>query len=957
MSWQGLVSLTIRAIGHAIKLVRSPATSEHHKPRMQPTIVLTARALSRLLLFLAPTASVASAEPVDYLKQIKPVLAERCYACHGALKLESGLRLDTAKLAIQGGDSGAAVEPGDADASLLIQRVTATDESERMPGEGQPLTSEQIAALRGWIDQGAPFPDGEKEEQDPREHWAFRPVVRPPVPTPSNASWVRNPIDAFIAANHQRQGLTPQVEATRSELVRRLYLDLIGLPPTLEELREVEADYAAGWYERLVDRLLARPQHGERWARHWMDIWRYSDWWGLGDQMRNSHPHIWHWRDWIVDSLNANVPYDEMIRSMLAADELYPNDLEKLRATGFLVRNFFLFNRNSWLEETVEHVGKGFLGLTMNCAKCHDHKFDPIEQADFYRMRAFFEPYYVRTDSVPNESDFTRDGIPRAFDGKPDMPTYLFTRGQETSPDKSIDITPGVPEILKFDELSIKPVSLPLEAYEPERRPWVIKSHVDTATKKLATAESNLVAAHQRLTDASAESLKEQLATVEKEAPPASGPDAPTKVAIARADVVASERAVALAAAELSGVKNRADAMQAHWAKTGDANAAIIEAERISNLKALSAERQVAVAKAQFAIADAELRLLREPVGLHALIMTELATARETLDKAKQTAASGVAEGDRFTTLPGAATSPTRFLSTLVDDELVKWSDRSTGRRKALAQWITDVRNPLTARVAVNHIWTRHMGTPLTTNAFDLGRNSPPPNNPELIDWLAAELIDSGWDMKHLHRLIVNSTTYRLSSAPNGHDVEIVKDPDNAYWWRRNTIRLESEVIRDSIVSLAGTLDPTMGGPPVPPAEEEASRRRSLYFFHSNNERNLFLTTFDLALVTECYRRNQSVVPQQALAMTNSKLVLESAKLIAEKLTKAGGQDASDGDDIAFIRNAFVVLLGIYPNEAELSASQHALDHWRQLPNANPDDVRANLVWSLLNHNDFITLR
>jgi hypothetical protein len=185
----------------------------------------------------------------------------------------------------------------------------------------------------------------------------------------------------------------------------------------------------------------------------------------------------------------------------------------------------------------------------------------------------------------------------------------------------------------------------------------------------------------------------------------------------------------------------------------------------------------------------------------------------------------------------------------------------------------------------------------------------------------------------------------------------VVKDPDNSFWWRRNTIRLESEVIRDSIISLAGTLDPAMGGPPVAPAEEEDSRRRSLYFFHSNNERNLFLTTFDLALVTECYRRNQSVVPQQALAMTNSKLVLDSAKLVAERLRKAAGQDVGEMDDAVFIRNAFRVLLGIPPNDVELSASQHALNHWRQLPDCSAEDAQAHLAWSLLNHNDFITLR
>jgi hypothetical protein len=220
-----------------------------------------------------------------------------------------------------------------------------------------------------------------------------------------------------------------------------------------------------------------------------MDLWRYSDWWGLGDQLRNSQKHIWHWRDWIIESLNADMPYDEMVRLMLAADELYPNDLDKLRATGFLARNWFLFNRNQWLEETVEHVSKSFLGLTINCAKCHDHKYDPIRQVDFYRMRAFFEPYHVRLDVTPGEPDLAKDGLPRIFDGQLDTPTYRFVRGQESQPDKSAVIAPGVPALLAFKDLNIQPVSLPLEAYQPERRAWVIETHLAAARKRVDAAE------------------------------------------------------------------------------------------------------------------------------------------------------------------------------------------------------------------------------------------------------------------------------------------------------------------------------------------------------------------------------------------------------------------------------------------------------------------------------------
>jgi hypothetical protein len=455
-----------------------------------------------IVVFAAAQAIVSgrglAEERFDYLRQIKPVLAKRCYACHGALKQKSGLRLDTAALAIKGSENGPVIVPGDAAASVVIQRVTAQNESERMPPIGEPLEPVQIAALRAWITAKAIAPADEQPESDPRDHWAFRPIVRPEVPTVANAKWVRNPIDAFIARQHEQFGLTPQVEAQREILMRRLSLDLIGLPPNEEDLARLNAADAGDWYEPFVERLLADPRYGERWARHWMDIWRYSDWWGLGDQLRNSQYHIWHWRDWIIESLNANTPYDEMVRLMLAADELHPVDQSKLRATGFLARNYFVFNRNHWMDETVEHVCKAFLGLTMNCAKCHDHKYDPIAQVDFYRMRAIFEPYHVRLDVVPNELDLARDGIPRVFDGLPDVPTYVFERGQEALPDKSAVIAAGMPELLAGGNFAVHRVSLPKEACQPDRQPWVVEAYLSVARRGVAAAGKSLADTKQK---------------------------------------------------------------------------------------------------------------------------------------------------------------------------------------------------------------------------------------------------------------------------------------------------------------------------------------------------------------------------------------------------------------------------------------------------------------------------
>ena len=883
-----------------------------------------------VLCFLLIATVVYGDEPpktVDYVSQIKPILKSRCYACHGVLKQNAKLRLETAKLIRKGGRHGPAIISGQPEKSLLVERITAKEAEERMPPEGKPLTSKEISLLKQWIAQGAKAPD-EPVPVHPREHWAFRPIVRPKVPSVKNTRWVKNPIDAFIGEHHEKFDLQPQGEAQRVVLLRRLYLDLTGLPPTDKEINDFLADKSSNAYEKVVDRLLASPQHGERWARHWMDIWRYSDWYGFSGQLRNSQKHIRHWRDWIVESLNDNTAYDEMVRQMLAADELYPNDPKKLRATGYLARNFVLFNRDQWMDDVVEHVGKGFLGLTTNCAKCHDHKYDPISQHDYYAMRAFFEPYYVRMDVVPGQPDVAVDGIPRAFDGKLDVPTYFYIRGDESRPDKSKVITPGIPELLAFDKLNIKPVSLPVEAWQPERRSWVIDTHWNIARKKVLAAQKSVLVnknGNEKLSD------KEQ---------------AKRKVA---------DAALALAQAELESVERRADAMRAAWKGDKKITGIIKEAgSKIATEKAraaVQAERQLAVARAKKSLADAELALLTATAKQKKTAEANLKKVRPSLDQAIKAAKNPVRDSDRYTTFSGAKWTATRFRESRTDDPYIHFLPKSTGRRTALANWITDSRNPLTARVAVNHIWTRHMGTPLVANVFDFGLNAKAPTHPELLDWLAAEFIESGWNMKHVHRLIVTSATYKMSSSTVGAKANLAKDPNNVHWWRQTPIRLESQAVRDMILAHAGTLDHKMGGPPVPVNQQAKSARRSLYFFHSDTDRNRFLDTFDEADVKECYRRQESIVPQQALAMSNSQLVLDAAPKIATRLSQG-----IKGED-EFIRKAFLVLLGITANDAEMSACRKALQAWRKLPKSTPDQARAQLIWALLNHNDFITLR
>lgn len=878
-----------------------------------------------------------------YEESIRPVLHERCIACHGALKQEAGLRLDTAQRALAGANGNPILTPGDAAASALLARVQSTDPDMRMPPEGEPLTALQIESIAAWITAGAPSPEGEPEERDPREHWAFQPPVRPPVPIPNNPDWREHPIDAFLAVEHEKRSLQPLPLANKAIVLRRVSLDLIGLPPTPEEIEAYEQSDAPEAYESIVDRLLQSPRHAERWARHWMDLWRYSDWWGLGEEVRNSHKHMWHWRDWILESLDEDRGYDQMLREMLAADELYPTDRSRLRATGYLARQYFKFNRTSWLDETIEHTSKAMLGMTFNCAKCHDHKYDPWTQEDYYRMRAIFEPYQVRIDRVPGQMDIQRDGIPRAFDCNLQVETYLHRRGDDRNPDKSRAIPPGVPGFLGALPWEVREVALPAQAREPGLLPEIRDSY-------LAAAEARARAAKERW-----EALHAQwLAAVAAEAVPQG------------ADATAADATASLA--KLESLRQAHRAAQLEW-EAATAEARSIEPRYAADLArhqspspadlaervraAALAERQAQLADALWKQSQAQSALSSGPADQQAALTEKLKAADAAVEASlKQLAAPG----DVYRSLRGSEKS----LESNVESEesrVKPFPATSTGRRSAFAAWLTDRRNPLTARVAVNHIWMRHFGQPLVPTVFDFGRKGTPPTHPELLDYLAVEFMESGWSMKHLHRLIVTSRAYRISSSiADAPPANLANDPDNRFLWRRPTQRMEAQVVRDSLLFLAGTLDLTWGGPSVP-TQDEGSRRRSLYFFQSHNEHHKFLSMFDDANVLDCYRRAESIVPQQALALENSSLV----QACTEGTVRQWTESRSEMSDAEFATLAFTRILGTRPGELEQQAMMRAMGQWRASASARSVDAqgfaRQGLVRALFNHNDFVTIR
>ena len=370
----------------------------------------------------------ALAADVDYVRDIKPLLQEKCAACHGALKQEADLRLDAGQFV----HSSKVISVDQPDESELLGRVTSSDLDLRMPpeGSGSPLKPDQVGLLRDWIKAGAEYPEREEIPIGPDQHWAYQVPKKIAIPETVSGQLTTSPIDYFIDRQLSNSDLQPVSPASREVVLRRLYLDLIGLPPTRQEIQSFVKHESTETIGSVVDGLLDRPEYGERWGRHWMDVWRYSDWNGYKNQLRGSQRHIWRWRDWIIESLNADKGYDEMIVEMLAADEAYPDDRDRLRATGYLARSYHNSNRNIWLDATVEHSFKAFLGMTINCSRCHDHKYDPIPQAEYYAVRAIFEPHNVRTERVPGQSDLMKGGLIRAFDAEAGRTDIRLSGGQ-----------------------------------------------------------------------------------------------------------------------------------------------------------------------------------------------------------------------------------------------------------------------------------------------------------------------------------------------------------------------------------------------------------------------------------------------------------------------------------------------------------------------------------------------
>jgi hypothetical protein len=883
-----------------------------------------------LLLLCAGISSAQTGEGAKlYTEQVQPLLAKNCLGCHNAKLKQAGLDLSSRESLLRGSENGPVVVPGNPDASHLYKAV-AHLEQPSMPFKGNKLPDADIALLAKWIKAGVPY-DGNSTESAAAapEHWAFRKPVRPPVP-----GSFRNPIDGFLAAEWSKHKLKASPEADRRTLIRRVYLDLIGLPPSPDEVRAFAASKAPDAYEKIVDQLLASPRYGERWGRHWLDVWRYSDWygWRKENQVRYSQRHIWRWRDWTVESLNENKSYGRMIEEMLAGDEIAPADPQIVRATGYLARSWYLFNRNVWLQDAPEYTATAFLGLTMKCARCHSHKYDPITHVDYYRFRAIFEPFGVRIDRVPGEADPVKGGLARVFDSDLSTPTYRFIRGNEKNPETDKPLTPGVPEFIgaKFE---IQPVPVPRDAMFPDGREFVQRDLIQSAEADIDKAKGDLKKAREKAVEAA----------VAQDGSETTGADRPAAERKAQEEITAAEKHLAWVEATLPAVKARAAADRAKY--SGSDAAAL---EKLSE-EARKLERHASILKA-----EEELYLANRAMEKAGSDEKKLAGAKKKLEDAVK--ALGEAK-DSYTPLGPV------------------YPDTSSGRRLALAHWIAGKDNPLTARVAINHMWLRHFGKALVPTVFNFGRSGKPPTHPELLDWLAVEFMERGWDMKHMHRLMVTSSAYRMQSAWKPGDPNAAADLDNVYLWRMNTRRAEAEVVRDSLLQITGKLDTAMGGPEIDEKKGEQIFRRSIYFRHAPDLQEQMLKVFDVANPNECFERSSSIVPQQALAMTNSDLSFSASRWLHEMLA---GKSATQGAGLErLIPAAFDIVLGRAPTAPELAASRQYLEEQAALyrksteltpfPAGGSPSVAAaadpegrafeSFLHALLNHNDFVTIR
>jgi mono/diheme cytochrome c family protein len=917
-----------------------------------------------------PQLPPAASRQIDFARDVRPILDKSCRSCHGPEKQKSGYRLDSRVDALKGGENFApAIKPGDGASSPLVRLVAGLVPDSLMPAKGDPLSPEQIGVLRAWIDQGANWSEDQTAEIDPiKSHWSFQPVQRPPVPLARPPSQLSNPVDAFIGAKLAEKKLAASREADRVTLIRRLYFVVLGLPPTPEEVATFLADKRPLAFERLVDKVLDDPRYGERWGRHWLDVIRFAE--SNGFETNRERPNAWRFRDYVIAAFNEDKPYDQFIREQIAGDA-FGVDV----ATGFLVGGpvdivgspdivLTSQQRADQIDDMVGTTGTAFLGLTLGCARCHSHKFDPISHREYYSMSAIFAGvrHGDRAMALPKER---KEQIAKLDAHIKDLETRLAQFIPKAPIASAASGAQGKKLRPPVNTVRNEEVLVPVEAK-------FVRFTISAATGAEPCIDELEVWSGDRNVALAANGTK----------PTASGSLAGYEIhklehindgrAGNGRSWISSESGRGWVQLEFAKAE-RIDRIV--WGRDRDgqfkdrlATNYRIEAATTTNawtLVASSADREPFKGQVEkpagpvyrfedAPLAEAEqgrrwLAELEKARKEHSSLSKSLSVYAGTFSQPGET--FRFHRGDPMQKREAVSPGTLAVFNPLTLDP----NTPEQQRRVQLANWISSPENPLTARVMVNRLWQHHFGVGLVTTPNDFGKNGARPSHPELLDWLATELMhpgpaiesgqnktkgplvvqarsthDSGtsaWSIKHIQKLLLTSATWRQSSAPREEALQV--DAGSRLLWRFPPRRLEAEGIRDSILAVSGNLDRTVGGPSFflhdvdrenvyhyHPKEKfgPAESRRMVYAFKVRMEQDGIFGSFDCpdgSLVMP--KRSVSTTPLQALNLFNSRFMLDQSETLAARLRKETGNDSA-----AQVQRAWQLAFNRPPDRAEI---------------------------------------
>ena len=880
-------------------------------------------------------------ETIAFQRHIKPLFDRHCLKCHGPTKQKNSFRVDSPKTLLNGGDSGEpAIVPGSAKQSYLIKLVTGADPDLVMPPKGNRLAKSEIDMLRAWIDQGAKMsdPTGAPAVQK-TDHWSFQPIVRPQPPG-TDGTPIANPIDSFIVARLTAAGLHRSQPADRVALIRRLYFVMHGLPPTPIEIEQFVNNSNDNAYAGIIDRVLKSPRYGERWAQHWLDLVRFGE--TEGFETNRERPNAWPYRDYVIQSFNDDKPFDQFAREQLAGDALKADV-----ATGFLVAgphdivkspdvNLTLMQRQDELADLINTTGTAFLGLPLGCARCHNHKFDPVSQVDYYALQAVFagvqhgeRPISLPADAAARRAELTKQA--EELGGQLDQITGVR---KAVSPLNNLErLQPTKARFIRFTVL----------ATNNGANPCIDELEIFAGDKNVALAEHGAkptcsstlpgYAIHklEHINDGKSGNSHSWISNE-----PGKGwiqielaqPELIDRIRWARdragrfADRLPVRYVIEASTEAATEDRRWRQIASSDGRRSHNGTTSTTARYRFNHLPAQQAQRAgellAELQKTEAAInrvtqQTAYIGKFAQPGPTHRLYRGEPMAKREEVT-------------------PDAVAAIGRL-------GLKKNSPEQT-RRLRLAEWIVDRKNPLTARVLVNRLWQHHFGTGIVDTPSDFGANGRRPTHPQLLDWLASELIENDWSIKHIHRLILSSHTFQQANLPRSDHLKV--DADSRLLWRFPPRRLEAEAIRDSIVSVSGALDLKMGGPGFSGFEVQKENvrhyfpkkhfgpgdwRRMVYMTRVRQERESVFGIFDCPDLSQVVpSRSRSTTPLQALNLFNSRFMIQQAELFAERLkSQAGNRRAGQ------LQLAFQLCYGRQPQDDELSdasevADQHGME-------------------------------